>query len=322
MVDAPGRNNRCGLLGATALTETVQSRSQRRENSTVTGISSGCRPFHKPGAGCASYPRCWRSRRTAISSSYRIEQTPTSGCICSSTPTTDARAIPAALPSPAGAVVLARANAALSELVHSTSPAPAGWRTRVAGGAEEPLLGRRIGSSKRRRQDGYAAPRRRRTRARSRRLSLRLRERLCSPARTPRCRSPSRPAAPSSLAGVVAHPGAAEAASAGRAVDCRLLDCTKKQRPRGRGARGCITPQAATLARLPLWAATGSPPPKPGPASKCLQRPRVRLTGAPRRARSGHRRRSRAGGPDAGDRRDLGSHSGAGQDPLRSRPDT
>ena len=29
-------------------------------------------------------------------------------------------------------------------LVHSTSPAPAGWRTRVAGGAEEPLLARRI----------------------------------------------------------------------------------------------------------------------------------------------------------------------------------
>ena len=83
-----------------------------------------------------------------------------------------------------------------------------------------------------------------------------------------------------------------------------------------------MTPQAATLARLPLWAATGSPPPKPGPASRCLQRPRVRLIGASRRARSGHRRRSRAGGPDAGDRRDLGSHPGAGQDPLRSRPDT
>ena len=67
--------------------------------------------------------------------------------------------------------------------VHSTSPAPAARRTRVAGGAEEPLLARRIGSSKRRRQDAYAAPRRRRTCARSRRLSLRLRERLCSPAR-------------------------------------------------------------------------------------------------------------------------------------------
>ena len=66
-------------------------------------------------------PRCWRSRRTAISSSYPIEQTPTSGCICSSTPTTDAHAIPAALPSPARAVVLARVNAALSELVQTSS---------------------------------------------------------------------------------------------------------------------------------------------------------------------------------------------------------
>jgi hypothetical protein len=59
------------------------------------------------------------------------------------------RAIPAALPSPARAIVLARANAALSELVHSTSQAPAAPRARVAGGAEEPLFARRIRSSKR-----------------------------------------------------------------------------------------------------------------------------------------------------------------------------
>ena len=49
-----------------------------------------------------------QSRRTAISSSYSIEHTPTSGCICSSTPTTDARAIPAALPSHARATLRAR----------------------------------------------------------------------------------------------------------------------------------------------------------------------------------------------------------------------
>ena len=79
------------------------------------------RPFHKPGAGCAAYPRCWRSRRTAISASYPIEHTPTSGCICSSTPTTDARTIPTGLPSPARAVVLARADAALPELVRTRS---------------------------------------------------------------------------------------------------------------------------------------------------------------------------------------------------------
>ena len=53
--------------------------------------SCGFRPFHKPGAGWVAYPRCWRSRRTAISSSYLIEQTPTSRCICGSTPTTGAR---------------------------------------------------------------------------------------------------------------------------------------------------------------------------------------------------------------------------------------
>jgi hypothetical protein len=77
-------------------------------------------------------------------------------------------------------------------LVHSTSPPPAATRARVAGGAEEPLLARHIRSSKRRRQDAYATSRRRRTHTRSRRLSLRLRDRLCSPSRTPRCRSSSR----------------------------------------------------------------------------------------------------------------------------------
>jgi len=83
---------------------------------------------------------------------------------------------------------------------------------RVAGGAEEPVLARHIRSSKRRRQDAYATRRRRRTRTRSRRLSLRLQEWLCSPARTPRCRSSSRPTASSSVAGVAGHSGRAEAA--------------------------------------------------------------------------------------------------------------
>ena len=89
----------------------------------AAALSAAPFPFHKPGAGCAAYPRCWRSRRTAISSSHPIEQTPTSGCISSSTPTTDAHATPAALPSPGRAVVLARANAALSELVPGGSEA-------------------------------------------------------------------------------------------------------------------------------------------------------------------------------------------------------
>ena len=102
------------------------------------------------------------------------------------------------------AVRIRQSPASLPAVVHSTSPAPAARRTRVAGGAEEPLLARRIGSSKRRRQDAYAAPRRRRTRARSRRLSLRRRERLCSPARTPRCRSSSIPQARRRLGGVPA----------------------------------------------------------------------------------------------------------------------
>ena len=93
------------------------------------------------GAGCTACPRCWRSRRTAISSSYLIEQTPTSGCICNSTPTTDAHAIPAALPSPAGAVVLARANAALSELVQTSSVVECrrrGWSRRRSGSRRAP----------------------------------------------------------------------------------------------------------------------------------------------------------------------------------------
>ncbi len=49
-------------------------------------------------------------------------------------------------------------------VVHSTSPALTARRARVAGGAEEPLLARRVRSSKRRRHDAHAAPRRRRAR--------------------------------------------------------------------------------------------------------------------------------------------------------------
>ena len=49
----------------------------------------------------------------------------------------------------------ARHSNVLGLPVHSTSPAPAGWRTRVAGGAEEPLLARRVRSSKRRRHDAW-----------------------------------------------------------------------------------------------------------------------------------------------------------------------
>ena len=103
-------------------------RSRSGTVDTSAARSSGIRPFHKPGAGCTACPRCWRSRRTAVSSSCPIEQTPTSRSICSSTPTTDARAIPAVLPSPARAGVLTRANAALSELVRfRLCPEPSIW---------------------------------------------------------------------------------------------------------------------------------------------------------------------------------------------------
>jgi hypothetical protein len=97
-------------MSRTSATVTRRSRPTARS-------SSPARPFHKPGAGCAACPRCRRSRRTAVSPSCPIEQTPMSRCICSSTPTTDARAIAGALRSPARAGVLARANAALPELV-------------------------------------------------------------------------------------------------------------------------------------------------------------------------------------------------------------
>jgi hypothetical protein len=89
--------------------------------SAARGETSGPRPFHKRGTGCAACPRCWRSSRTAVSSSCSIEQRPTSRCVCSFTPTADTRAIPATLPSPARPVELPRANGALSEIVHSTS---------------------------------------------------------------------------------------------------------------------------------------------------------------------------------------------------------
>jgi hypothetical protein len=77
------------------------------------------------------------------------------------------------------------------QLVHSGSHGRPASGPRVLGGAEKPLLARHIRSSKRRRQDAYETPSRRRTHMRSRRLSLRLRGWLCSPARTPCCRSSS-----------------------------------------------------------------------------------------------------------------------------------
>ena len=48
------------------------------------------RPFHT-GAGYTACLRCWRSSRTAVSSSSRSAQGPTSRCIRRSTTTTDAR---------------------------------------------------------------------------------------------------------------------------------------------------------------------------------------------------------------------------------------
>jgi len=146
---APPGTNRPGCARSRQGTECAESRfrasrvtfvrRQRPYRRSPRSRSSGCcsaraerssdrcaisaAPFvhsHKPGAGCTACSRCWRSKRTAISSSHPIEQTPASRCICSSTPSTDARAIPAALPSPARAVALARANAALSELATPT----------------------------------------------------------------------------------------------------------------------------------------------------------------------------------------------------------
>ena len=127
--------------------------------------------------------------------------------------------------------------AVLSPLVRSTSPAPAARRTRVAGGAEEPLLARRIGSSKRRGQDACAAPRQLPTRARSRRLSLRLQERLCSPARTPRCRSSSGPGAGSVLTRVAARPREREPGALAGLADQAGSKHTGDSRNRGKGGQ-------------------------------------------------------------------------------------
>jgi hypothetical protein len=78
----PALSPRRELWAATAATHGQTTLEQ------ASRLTPASRPFHKPGAGCTACPRCWRSRRTAISWSYPIEQTPTSGCICNSTPTT------------------------------------------------------------------------------------------------------------------------------------------------------------------------------------------------------------------------------------------
>jgi hypothetical protein len=113
---SPATTRKSTLHGAGVLAQTVESTGERSGLATFAE-SAGRRPFHKRGSGCAACPRCWRSRRIAVSSSRSIEQRPTSRFICSFTPTTDMRTIPAALPSPARVVELARANAALSEIV-------------------------------------------------------------------------------------------------------------------------------------------------------------------------------------------------------------
>ena len=76
---------------------------------------------------------------------------------------------------------------ALSLVVHSTSPAPAARRARVAGGGDNSLLALRVRSSKRRRHAAYSASCRRRTRAGSRRVSFACESGSARPARTPRC---------------------------------------------------------------------------------------------------------------------------------------
>jgi hypothetical protein len=89
------------------------------------------RPFHKPGAGCTACPRCWRSRRSAVSSSCPIGQTTTPRCICSSTPTTYASAMPRLSLRLRERLCSWRPSAALSEIVQravgvSKNPGSAG----------------------------------------------------------------------------------------------------------------------------------------------------------------------------------------------------
>ena len=76
--------NRGPLPLGTKTRRLLPAAAGRREPCSVSSIPQARRWL-------PAYPRPWRSRRTAISSWYLIEQTPTSGCIRSSTPTTDAR---------------------------------------------------------------------------------------------------------------------------------------------------------------------------------------------------------------------------------------
>ena len=108
-----------------------------------------------------------------------------------------------------------------------------------------------------------------------------------------RFRLSSRPAAPSSLAGVAAHPGGAEAASAGRAVDRRLLDCpnsghlvarlaaafVRKGQWAGRVAAGCFARRAEHRRAWPRASAIraegkrrAEAPPRASRASRCAHR--------------------------------------------------
>jgi hypothetical protein len=166
------------------LGESARRRRPRLTRGSSRTRSSVQRQLKHEGTGAEQWPRCSFARRSrrhqwaTVRSPTRPvgERTaasfrPVSGCMDCTHPGRDPwRSSPA------------------RPLRKPRSPASG---PRVLGGAEKPLLARHIRSSKRRRQDAYATPRRRRTRMRSRRLSLRLRGWLCSPARTPCCRSSS-----------------------------------------------------------------------------------------------------------------------------------
>ena len=134
--DAP-----CPEIGESQVRTAAAAKDPLRPNAfllhSVIGGASGRdalalagRPFHKPTAGSTARPRWWRSRRTPINSSYPIEQMRRQDAYAATRRRRTCASIAATISSPARAVVLARANAALSELVPCDNAGDDGLRAR------------------------------------------------------------------------------------------------------------------------------------------------------------------------------------------------
>ena len=116
----PTTRRKSTIHGPGVLAHTVESAGERSGLATFAE-TAGSRPFHKRAAGCTACPRCWRAEEPLFARCDRSGKRRRQYAYAAPRRRRDARANPAALPSPARAAVVARASAALSEIVQGGS---------------------------------------------------------------------------------------------------------------------------------------------------------------------------------------------------------